>query len=129
MGGGGRVSVSAFRDEEIVLKAEPDAHGVLRLNVGYFPKWRATRDGTPVPITPLPVPNVESAVFMQVPLAPGTYRFRYHRTASDYVGTLLCLAGLTACGFLAFGDRIPQNRVLGALRQRFAVVNPRRVGY
>jgi hypothetical protein len=127
--GGGEVVLRKFTGKEIELHAKPGAHGQLRLNVSYYPKWRATRDRIPVPITPVPLPNIERSMFMQVRLEPGTYRFRYHKHPVDYLGALLCIGGLTGCGFLAFGDRLPQNRVFTALRGRFAFVNRSRVSY
>lgn len=99
--GAGEVELAEFRDEEITLRAAPGAHGVLRLNVSYFPKWHATRDGVPVPITPAADPDVERSAFMQVPLLPGTYRFRYQRDLTDYAGTLLCAIGVAGCLLLA----------------------------
>ena len=114
--GAGDIELVEWSDEEITLRALPDSHGRLRLNVSYFPKWRAARDGLPVPITPVEHPEIERSGFMEVPLAPGTYRFRYERDASDYLGTALCIVGLTGCGFLAISSRFPQNRVLGGAR-------------
>lgn len=127
--GAGEVALKKFTHKEIELRARPGATGQLRLNVTYYPKWRATRDRVPVPITPVPVANVEKSALMQVPLEPGTYRFRYHKHPVDYIGTVLGIVGLTGCAFLAFGRRIPQNRVLGALGNAFAFVNWRRVRY
>ena len=67
-GGAGEIELAEFRDEEITLRAASGAHGGLRLNVSYFPKWHATRDGVPVPITPATDPEVERSAFMEVPL-------------------------------------------------------------
>jgi hypothetical protein len=114
--GAGEVELIQFTDEEITLHALPGSRGTLRLNVSYFPKWRATRDGAPVPIAPVEQPEIERSGFMEVPLEPGMYRFRYGRDMTDYLGTVLCVLGLTSCGFLAFTSRIPQNRVPGASR-------------
>lgn len=112
--GDGEVELIGFTNEQITLRAAPGSEGTLRLNVSYFPKWRATRDGATVPITAVAHPKIERSGFMQVPLKPGLYRFRYHRDAIDYLGTVLCLLGLTGCGFLASSARLPQNCVLAA---------------
>ena len=105
--GKGLVELKEFRDEDIVLQAGPGAKGLLRLNVTYFPKWRATRNGVPVPIAPLPIAGLEHSAFMQVELLPGTYRFHYQKGASDYVGTVLCLLGIAGCVVLVRGDSHP----------------------
>jgi hypothetical protein len=112
--GEGDVELIEFGDDEITLRAQPGSHGVLRLNVSYFPAWRATRDGVAVLIAAVEYPGIERSGFMQVPLEPGLYRFRYHRGPADYVGFALCLVGLTGCAFLAISSRMPQNRVPGA---------------
>lgn len=117
--GGGDVVLRKFTGKEIELHAKRGAHGHLRLNVSYYPKWRATRDRIPVPITPVPLPNIERSMFMQVPLEPGTYRFRYHKHPVDYIGTLLCFLGLAGCAALAFGTTT-NFAPLRALRDRFA---------
>jgi hypothetical protein len=114
--GGGKVRLVSLRDERIVLRAEPGASGSLRLNVSYFPKWRATRDGVPVPITAVPAAGVEKSAFMQVPLAPGIYEFRYRRGFSDYIGTLLGLVGLAACLGLSNPER-SRNIAVGAVKR------------
>jgi hypothetical protein len=103
--GAGEIRLMEFGDEEIVLRAEPGAHGLLRLNVSYFPKWHATRDGAPGPISATPAPGVDNSAFMQVPLLPGTYRFRYQKDASDYVGSLLCVLGAAGVVMLTFWQR------------------------
>jgi hypothetical protein len=100
--GEGQVELIEFRDEEITLRAQPGSHGLLRLNVSYFPRWRATRDGVAVPISRFEHPEIERSGFMQVPLEPGLYRFRYDTHPADYIGVGLCVVGLTGCGFLAF---------------------------
>jgi hypothetical protein len=104
--GEGPVELQDFRDEDIVLRAETGAHGLLRLNVTYYPKWQATRDGVPVRIAPVPVAWVEHSALMQVELKPGTYRFHYRKGASDYVGTIVCLIGIAGCLALANWNRL-----------------------
>lgn len=103
--GAGEVKLQKFTAEEIVLKAEAGAHGLLRLNVSHFPRWHATLDGVSVPITPVPVEGVPNSRFMQVPLLPGTYQFRYIRDSGDYVGTFLCVLGAT--GYLILASWTP----------------------
>jgi 6-pyruvoyl-tetrahydropterin synthase related domain len=102
--GAGVVQLEQFEDEAVVLRADATAHGLLRLNVTYFPKWHATRDGVPVRIKPIPVPDVNDSLFMQVPLAPGVYRFEYRRGFADYAGSILCLLGIAGCVALAKPD-------------------------
>jgi hypothetical protein len=108
--GDGMVKLREFRDEDIVLQAEPGARGLLRLNVAYFPKWQATRDGMPVAITPVSPPAIERSLFMQVELLPGTYHFRYRKTATDYVGAFLTLMGATGCLLLAGSGKFLARR-------------------
>jgi hypothetical protein len=112
--GAGDVKVERFRDEEIVLRAAPGAHGVLRLNVSYFSRWRATRDGVPVPIGVSYLPEApDDTGFMTVPLAPGRYRFVFERTPGDRAALPITLVGLLLCAGLAIADR--RRRGLGWL--------------
>lgn len=103
--GGGTVALLYFQDEDIVLRADDGAHGLLRLNVTYFPKWQATRDNVPVAITPVALPGIPNSGFMQTELAPGTYHFHFRRRWTDYIGTLLCLVGIAGSLILANWDR------------------------
>ena len=104
--GGGPVELTRFDDEDVELNAEPGAHGLLRLNVTYFPKWRATRDANPIPIKAVPAAGVEHSAFMEVELAPGIYHFHYQKTWSDYLGNVFCLLGVAGCGLLANWKRL-----------------------
>lgn len=104
--GAGDVKVERFRDEEIVLRAAPGAHGVLRLNVSYFSRWQATRDGQPVPIGVSYLPeSPDDTGFMTVPLTPGRYRFAFERTAGDRAALPITLVGLLVSAGLALADR------------------------
>jgi hypothetical protein len=114
--GGGTVTLEQFEDETMVLRAGNDAQGTLRLNVTYFPKWHATRDGYPVAITPRPALDVEDSLFMNVPLAPGTYRFEYRRDWTDYIGSVLFLFGLAGCVMMM------QPQRFGAIGARLAAI-------
>ena len=107
--GAGEIELMHFDDEEIMLQAGAGSHGRLRLNVTFFPKWHATRDDVAVPITPIADPDVERSAFMEVPLLPGTYRFRYQRDVSDYAGTVLCAIGLAGCAGLASWGRLARR--------------------
>ena len=102
--GTGPVDLVSFTNEEIILRAGAAAQGVLRLNVTYYPKWRATRDGAPTEIVKVAVPGVDHSALMQVQLRPGTYRFRYVKDFSDYIGSVLSIIGIAA-SVLLFNDR------------------------
>jgi hypothetical protein len=99
--GSGTLQLLKFTDEEIVLRADSAANGFFRLNVSYFPKWHATRDNIAVPISVVSLAGIPDSGFIEVPLAPGTYRFHFERTLSDYAGTVLCIFGIALCSFLA----------------------------
>jgi len=105
--GKGEVQLEQFSDESITLRALPGCSGLLRVNVTYFPKWRVTHDGAALPITAAPVSDVEKSAFLEVPLSPGVYRFRYKRDVTDYLGTLLCAGGVAASIVLASWQTVP----------------------
>jgi len=104
--GAGEVELIKFEDEEIVLRAGAGAHGRLRLNVSYFPKWHAARDDVALPITSVTDPDVERSAFMEVPLLLGIYHFRFERDLTDYAGTFLCAVGVAGVLGLANSDRL-----------------------
>jgi uncharacterized membrane protein len=90
--GQGEVKLVRFDDEAITFRAADGAQGKLRLNVSYFPRWSAWRNGQPIPI------DVSSAGqgtgFMTVALSPGTYEFRYARGVAEWLGLLLAVSGV-----------------------------------
>ena len=92
------MQLERFGDEEIVLRAAPGAHGKLRLNVSYFSRWRAYRDGKRVPITLTYLREApEETGFITVPLAPGHYRFVFERTLGDRLAVPLGAARHRCC--------------------------------
>ena len=90
--GQGEVELVRFEDEAITFRVADGAQGKLRLNVSYFPRWSASRNGQPIAI------DVSSAGqgtgFMTVDLAPGTYEFRFSRGAAEWLGLLMAVAGV-----------------------------------
>ena len=99
--GGGNVQLLDLEEEDIVLRAGEGAHGQLRLNISYFPKWTATRDHLPMTIKPVGLPGIPNSGFMQTELAPGLYHFHFRRSWTDYMGSLLGLLGMGAVVLLA----------------------------
>jgi hypothetical protein len=104
--GSGTVDVVSWTNDDIVLRAAPDAQGTLRLNVSIYPKWHATLNDAPLPITPAEAPGAPHSAFMTVPLRPGTIRFQFRQGAIDYIGTVAALIGLTTCVALLKSSRV-----------------------
>jgi len=117
--GSGTIQLLQFTDEEIILRADSATNGFFRLNVSYFPKWHATRDNVALPISVVALAGIGNSGFMEVPLAPGTYRFHFERTLSDYAGTVLCIFGVAICLILANGKRLEP-----LFRSRFEKTGP-----
>jgi hypothetical protein len=122
--GAGEVRVERFGDEEIVLRAGAGAHGKLRLNVSWFSRWRAYRDGRRVPMTLTYLREAQASTgFMTVKLAPGRYRFAFERTLGDRLALPLGLFGVALCVLLLAVDRREQR--LGRLRRALAAAYDR----
>ena len=102
--GAGPVSVAEWSRDRLRLDAGAGAHGTLRLAVSTFPRWHATRDGTPVPITPLTVDGEDDTGFISVPLAPGAWEFRFQTSALDDLALALTPLGLLLCLLVALAD-------------------------
>jgi hypothetical protein len=106
--GAGKVRVLRFEDETIELQADAGATGKLRLNVSYFSRWHAYRDGQPLAITLTYLREAKDVTgFMTVPLAPGRYRFVFERTLGDRLAIPLGLLALVFCLGLCFVDERP----------------------
>lgn len=125
--GEGDVSLISFEREEIILKAEDNASGTLRLNVSYFPRWSVTRDGEPVTIEPRQLGNFDKTAFMTVDLNPGTYRFVFTRGWIEWLSLVLFIAAMLAILALAYADS--NLRYASALRARLNAAQTQLEGY
>jgi|GEM_PF-3059974 len=104
--GSGSVTVERFEAEEVVLRAAPGSHGKLRLNVSYFPRWHAYRDGKPVSLWPSPLREAPNNTgFMTVWLEPGVYSFRFEPSLLDRVSAWLSVLGIGFAFALVLGGR------------------------
>jgi hypothetical protein len=109
--GQGDVVLGRFEDEAIDFTVIPGAKGKLRLNVSYFPRWSAWRNGEPIPI------DVSAAGqgtgFMTVDLSPGVYELRFSRGVPEWLGLVLALFGAGGLALYAFS---PLGRVFAPRR-------------
>jgi hypothetical protein len=88
------------------LNAAAGAKGKLRLNVSYFSRWHAYRDGKRIPIRVTSLPEApDDTGFMTVPLAPGRYRIAFERGLPEQLGLPITLLGLFACVAFVAVDR------------------------
>jgi hypothetical protein len=118
--GQGQVRLERFGNEEIALRVMPGAQGKLRLNVSYFSRWHAYRDGKRVPMTITYLPeHPDTTGFITVPMVPGHYRFVFERTLGDHLAVPLGLLGLLLCaGLVVVDKRGSPLRALRGLLQR-----------
>ena len=100
--GAGEISVVRFEDEEIIIDAKPDASGKLRVHVSYFPRWKATHNGSPIKIDQVGIRDIEGVSLMSVDLRPGTYRFVFRKSWIEYLAVLLFLGGIGLIGFKGY---------------------------
>jgi hypothetical protein len=108
--GHGDVTIESFGDEEIDLRAAPGSSGRLRLNVSYFPRWHAYRDGKRISLWPTALPEAPTSTgFMTVDLAPGQYRFVFEPSALDESSWVLSLFGIAVGLAFAWGGRLRGN--------------------
>lgn len=105
--GSGSVTLQRFEAEEIVLRAAPGSHGKLRLNVSYFPRWHAYKDGKPISLWPSSLPEAPNNTgFMTVWLEPGEYTFRFELNWLDRLSAWLSALGLSLALALVIGGRV-----------------------
>jgi hypothetical protein len=125
-GGSGEVKVERFSDDEIVLRAAPGSHGKLRLNVSYFPRWKAYRDGKPIQLWKTSLPEAPTMTgFMTVWLEPGEYRFKFELSALDHASVPLSALGV----LLSFGLIFAAGSGDGRLRRSLSRVTERLSGW
>jgi hypothetical protein len=106
-GGEASIRVERFADDEIVLRAAPGSRGKLRLNVSYFPRWHAYRDGHPIALWPTALPEAPTSTgFMTVSLEPGRYRFAFEPSALDEASWPLSLVGILVSLVFALRGRL-----------------------
>ncbi len=98
------VELKKFSDEEIILSVAPGATGRLMLHVSPFPRWSATVNGKPIPISTTSLKEDPHSGFMTVDLkhGPGIYRFSFHRTWVEMTAFYLFLLGLLSVGLTLF---------------------------
>lgn len=109
--GHGNISEVSFKDEEIILTAQPGASGVLRLNVSFFDRWQATRNGIPVELKFSQIEGDIRTAFITTRLEPGRYVFSFVRQWPEILGPIITILGVIAClGLIIFGDRIKSIR-------------------
>ncbi|MDH5673262.1 MAG: hypothetical protein OEZ06_14000 [Myxococcales bacterium] len=114
--GDGDIKLERFSDEEVAFVVGPGAHGRVRLNVSYFSRWHAYRDGEEIPIAITYLREApEDTGFMTVDLAPGRYRFRFERTLLDRLSLPISIAFLLLSLSLVLGERrgvLPLRRAM-----------------
>jgi hypothetical protein len=118
--GSGVVKVERFGDDEIALRAAPGSHGKLRLNVSYFPRWHAYRDGQRIALWPSALPAAPTSTgFMTVWLEPGVTRFVFEPSLLDNVSWPLSLLGIAISCLFIVGGRVRRGwpRVESALER------------
>ena len=104
--GRGEVKLERFGDEEIALRAAPGAHGKLRLNVSYFSRWRAYRDGQArADHDHLSARGPGHHGLHDGRAEPGHYRFVFTPTLGDRMAVPLGSVGMLLCGVFALSDR------------------------
>lgn len=117
--GPGRVQVLEIAPERLRARLSgTNRGGRLRIHVAAYPRWRATLDGVPVPLTTVTVHGAEDPVLMELPAADGELVVEYVAEAVDHVGATLSLAALPAFLALASLTRRRGGRVLEALERR-----------
>jgi hypothetical protein len=105
--GNGSVVVERFGADEIALRAAPGSHGKLRLNVSYFPRWHAYRDGKPISLWPSALPEAPTSTgFMTVWLEPGVTRFVFEPSALDHISWPISWLGIAISLLFIVGGRM-----------------------
>lgn len=102
--GAGTVTNASVEPRAIAFDASAGSSGTVLVAAGYFPDWKATRDGVEVPIAPESPDGAPGHTLMSVPLAPGHYVLTFRRSSIDVAAFLLsgaAWAWLAACAVAA----------------------------
>ena len=119
--GSGDVKVERFEDDEMVFRAAAGSHGKLRLNVSYFPRWKAYRDGKQIPLWTSSLKEAPTMTgFMTVWLEPGVYRFVFELSLLDQLSGPLSALGVLIALLLIAADsgKVGWRARLKALSER-----------
>jgi hypothetical protein len=94
--GEGDISGAALEPRRIRFDAASGAAGTALIAAGYFPNWRATRNGEPVPVTATSIDGAASHTMMTVALAPGHYELSFVRLPFERAAFLVSFAAWSA---------------------------------
>ena len=106
--GTGTIANASVEPRAIEFDASAGSSGSALVAAGYFPDWKATRDGVEVPVAPESLDGAPGHTLMSVPLAPGHYVLAFRRSAVDVAAFLLsgaAWAALAACAVTAVRRR------------------------
>jgi hypothetical protein len=108
--GEGAISGAALGPRRVRFDAAPGAAGTALVAAGYFPNWRATRNGEPIPIAATSVDGEEGHTMMTVALAPGHYELSFVRLPFERAAFFVSFAAWSAMAIWgalqAFGRRL-----------------------
>lgn len=99
---GATVSDLRWERERVRFRVDrADAGAVVRLGIGYYPRWRATIDGRPVALRERPIVEGRPGSILEVPVRAGEVVVTYERLPVFHVGYAATLLGLaTSAAFL-----------------------------
>lgn len=98
--GASDVRVTHHDPNRVVLQLGSAAGGRLRFNKAWFSRWRAYKDGVPVPLKPVAVPGSQIRAVGLSDVSAGTYELRFEIGRWEYLGCALTGVGLLLIGLL-----------------------------
>jgi hypothetical protein len=122
--GPGRAELVEFSPERIRLRLSgtgPETR--VKLHVASYARWRAVQAGRELPIATVPVHDYRYPMLMEVPAGDGELSFDYVLRPADWLGGLLSLLAVPACGaalWLARARPGLVSRAARALERRLA---------
>jgi hypothetical protein len=127
-GGEADLDLLEFDNEKIKIRASSVSGEApqIKLNVSYFPRWKAYRDGEPLDIDMVSEgERFEQSGFMRVPLQNGSYVFKFERGWPEIIAPFPLFLGLLIALYLIV---VPGNRLriwIEALVERIQAGTPR----